>query len=805
MLATYRSDEVGGPGSLAALLPLLVRESGTARVDLQRLDVTALAALIARRYALPASHRERLVRYVDLRAEGNPFFANELLRTLEQRGALQPSGSGWRLGDIQHVQVPPLVRQVIDGRLAHLDAETRSALEVAAVIGQTIPLDLWSRVTGLADEQLDAVASQAIGASLLEETSDARGWRFSHALVRDACYERLMLPRRRQWHGRIAEALRATDESDAAALAYHFDQAGDPCAVEWHLRAGDRAQRLYALQTAVTHYTAALETGSTTVEQRLQARRSRGRAFETIGEFERAEDDFEAAIALARQMLDRPAELQTCLDLGLLWASRNYDRAGEHCQRALQLARMHDDRSILAHARNRVGNWYGNGDHGDVAMLHHQEALALFEQLDDRHGVAATLDLLGMAAHFIGDTPAAAHYCEQAVALARELGERKLLSSALATLAVAQAPIELSVRVPPSDARGDWRGNCAEALAVSREMGWRAGEAFALAMLGMLQTCAGRYEQVLRIAAEIESIATDIGHVFWLSGAHETVATVHHLLLDLDRAQASTERALHLASDVRSGQSVRSITASLALMAIESGDLERARTLLHPVTGIADTLTSSLSQRSCWAAQAALSLARSEPAQALDLLDQLVDATPHMTTERISPQVARLRAAALLALGRSREAEEQLLAGCTVAATFGYPGQLWRLRLDLGRLYLTQGRSEEARRELRAARETIDELARHTPSGELREGFLRRASALFPAPEPASAPTSARLSPRETEVLALLVQGATDQEIADALSIRHRTVTTHVTNIFNKLGVNTRTAAANLAIRRGMV
>jgi DNA-binding NarL/FixJ family response regulator len=62
-----------------------------------------------------------------------------------------------------------------------------------------------------------------------------------------------------------------------------------------------------------------------------------------------------------------------------------------------------------------------------------------------------------------------------------------------------------------------------------------------------------------------------------------------------------------------------------------------------------------------------------------------------------------------------------------------------------------------------------------------------------------------RLSPREIEVLTLLSQGSTDQEIADALAIRHRTVTTHVTNIFNKLGVNTRTAAASLAIRRDLV
>jgi DNA-binding NarL/FixJ family response regulator len=91
----------------------------------------------------------------------------------------------------------------------------------------------------------------------------------------------------------------------------------------------------------------------------------------------------------------------------------------------------------------------------------------------------------------------------------------------------------------------------------------------------------------------------------------------------------------------------------------------------------------------------------------------------------------------------------------------------------------------------------------------MRANFLQRALALFPAtdspPSRATGSPTIRLSPREIEVLTLLSQGSTDQEIADALAIRHRTVTTHVTNIFNKLGVNTRTAAASLAIRRDLV
>jgi DNA-binding CsgD family transcriptional regulator len=327
--------------------------------------------------------------------------------------------------------------------------------------------------------------------------------------------------------------------------------------------------------------------------------------------------------------------------------------------------------------------------------------------------------------------------------------------------------------------------------------------------LGDAQTSTGQYEQALCTAGKVIPITTEIGHMFWLTGAYETIGIIQHLVLELEQAQASLDRAARLAHDLRADSQISSIASLLALVTVELGDLERAETLLQPLLGQAESLASSLTQRNCWLAQAALLLARSDPARALDVLDRLIETTPNMTTEHISPFVARLRSAALLALGRPRDAEAQLMAGCRSAVVFGTPGQLWRMRLDLGKLYLSARRYSDADRELSAARQTVDELARNTPEGQLRERFLQHALAQFSASERAPSRTmgspAIRLSPREIEVLTLLVQGSTDQEIADALAIRHRTVTTHVTNIFNKLGVNTRTAAANLAIRNGLV
>ena len=153
--------------------------------------------------------------------------------------------------------MPSLLRQVIDGRVARLGEATRKALAIAAVIGQEVPLALWAEVAELGDEALLDVVEQAVEAHLLEAERDGTRVRFVHALTREALYEGVLPPRRRVWHRRVAEALLASADPDPDAVAYHLQQAGDPRAWEWLVKAGDRAQRAYAWVTAAERLQAA--------------------------------------------------------------------------------------------------------------------------------------------------------------------------------------------------------------------------------------------------------------------------------------------------------------------------------------------------------------------------------------------------------------------------------------------------------------------------------------------------------------------------------------------------------------------
>ncbi len=258
LVATYRSDELHRRHPLYTLLPLLVREAGAERVDVRPLTQTGNRALIQSRYQLADPDEARLERYLEEHAEGNPLYSGELLRTLEEAEALVVSDDGWQLGDLEQVRVPPLLRQVIEGRLARLPEATRELLDVAAIIGQDVPFALWATVAGVDAGTLLEAAEAAVQAAVLVVQADGSGVQFRHALLREALYENVLSLRRRLWHCKTAEALAATHGPDPDQVAYHFQQGGDERAVEWLIRAGERAQRRYAWGAAVARFEAAL-------------------------------------------------------------------------------------------------------------------------------------------------------------------------------------------------------------------------------------------------------------------------------------------------------------------------------------------------------------------------------------------------------------------------------------------------------------------------------------------------------------------------------------------------------------------
>ena len=250
LVGTYRQTEIGREHPLYRAIPALIRESGALRIDLRQLDDDALNVYLDRRYTLSPLDRPRLMRYLSLHSDGNPFFLTELLRALEQDGLLVQSGGRTALGALDRVVVPPLVRQVIDSRTARLDDQTRNALEIAALLGQHVPIRTWAELTGLSQSNLIDTIERLSDLHIIAADQDGTHFRFDHALTQEAIYAGIIPPKRRQWHGQIAEHLAEDGTVDPDIIALHFREAGDLRALIWWERAAERARRAYAWTTA---------------------------------------------------------------------------------------------------------------------------------------------------------------------------------------------------------------------------------------------------------------------------------------------------------------------------------------------------------------------------------------------------------------------------------------------------------------------------------------------------------------------------------------------------------------------------
>ncbi len=809
LLLTYRTDDLRP--EVDRFLAALDRERLASELVLGRLTVEETArmlqAIVGRAHPVPPG----LLETVYALTEGNPFFVEEVMKSLLTAGGALGEGA-WARRPGREFPVPRSVQDAVQRRLERLSPAARRMLVLAAVAGRRFDVAVLQAVQGDDERTLLAQLRELVAAQLVTEES-ADQFVFRHALTREAICAPLLQRERRALHHAVARAIEQVYagalDRHLSDLAYHCHEAGLwASALEYARRAGEKAQALYAPRIAVEEFSRALHAAhQLAVVPAPALYRGRGWACESLGDFDRARADHEAALQAAVAIGDRRAEWQALLDLGMLWASRDYAQTGPYYQRALDLARTLGDPSALAQSLNRLGNWYVNSEQPREGQRYHQEALTIVQQQRDQRGLADTLDLLGMTSRLSGDLRQGTVYYEQALPLCQALDNRHLLVSILATLAMRGGTAQTNVVTPAVATLTEAAGSAERALQIARETGWRSDEAYALLHLGFCLSAQGEYGRALGVAHQGLAIAAEIGHRPWLAKAHCLLGTIYADVLHWSAARTHLERALALATEGGSLIWLRFATAYLASVLVAQNALAQAEAVLEAALG-SDPTMQTLAQRLCWCARAELALARGAAARALAITDALIVATPE-DGRRPLLRLALLRAAALAGLKRVDEAISVLTAARADAAARGAAPLLRRLHLALGRLYFAQGRRKEAAPAFWAARAVVEDLATRIPEAALSERFRRAAQALLPRRRPPSSGRTARerfggLTAREREVAAEIAQGRSNREIAERLVLSERTVATHVANILTKLGFASRTQIAAWVVARGL-
>lgn len=677
IVITHRNDVPEWSSEFRDVVESLRREHTPTRIALHRLSDDDVRDMIEEWTGRDSPLS--LTRLVARHTEGNPLFVVEMLKHLDETGALTLCQESHEPITLADVGLPEGIRQLIGRRLERLCLTTRRLLTIGAVMGREFRLsDIETLVDVGEDAVLDSM-DEALTASIVTEEAGAPGnFSFTHTLIREALYTSITDARRVRLHHRIASALEQQSspfEPRVAELAYHFGQAAvyksADKAVEYAARAGDHAATALAFENAAHWYDVALRamdfvasnTDATAVRSELHVKR--GRSFFAIGEWTPAKNAFEAAVSLLSPAEhEKRAELLVRLAEAAFWLMD-----------VPALRKFAGEAQVLAARAGRDDLWADGQAWMASAMVSDGNVLAAIQM--DREAIARAG---GIRSFGLARTPLTLYWA----GLADEAIQHGL--QAVETARASEDPPFLL---------------------------------YALQHLGLSLSGAGRFDEALRVFDEARAFGTRCGALPLLARATSMSVAPLLSLGDLNGAMARAFDARELAHRVAFEPPLVSAGIDLLMIFARQQDPGRADTLL-------DETAQAVQKASGWHAwkwNMRLSQARAELACARGAWDEAVQAATYVIDQSRSRHRPKYEALGLVTRARAahglgaRSAVKDARAAVDAGRRLADPAVLLECLIALIEIEGTDALLDEARR-------TAQRIVRAVSDETLRSAFI---------------------------------------------------------------------------------
>jgi adenylate cyclase len=584
--------------------PPLVARAAQSVIRLTPLSREQTRELVAGLFEAPVVGRlGELQDFVATRAGGNPFFVEELVRSLVGKGVLVRQGDRWTCAEASEaLDVPATLQGLMLSRVDLLPTDARRLLQEAAVLGPVFDEALL-RAVATAPGAFDKALDPLVEADLIQAEGQLheRGrYRFTHALVHEVVYQNLLLTRRTELHERAGRALeRATGPrperlSDLEALGHHWSHSTDrPRGARYLVAAGDWARAVYANDDAIRHYQKALQTLAESAGGEAVARAARERLADLLGLTGRRTEALAHYEALREQMAaDRVAAARMLRKIGALhWDAGDRDRAGACFTDGL--ARLGDDGDPIerAHLFQEMGRLAFRAGDNDAAIAWAERALAEATHENDaatepeRLREAAVMraqayNTLGVALARTGRLTEAVEQIERSIGLAEE---RELLQAAC------RGYTNLGVLYSSLDPRRSIE-TCLRGLETAKKVGdlgfqSRLYANLAVAYCALTDRCEAEGVEAARAAIDLDRRLGLLDH---LAVPLIVLGQIHQCNGEHTQAFAMYEEALGLAEQVGEPQLLFPCYDGLATLYLDTGDRHLAETYLAKAQGVCE-------------------------------------------------------------------------------------------------------------------------------------------------------------------------------------------------------------------------
>lgn len=823
LLGTYNEAERDSNAVLRSTEQSLLRLGALIVLKLGPLAQEDLGDLVHQTFGVDMKTTRHFSAMLHDWTRGNPFFVQETLKSLTESGALAQKDGRWTGWEMETFHLPSTIRDAIKARVDLLSSSARTMANLAAVMGARAPHDTLAMVSGLSEGEIIAGLDELLGQRVLEETGTVEAIRydFTHPLLQQVIYSELGQAKARLLHATIAEALESLYDESAPAhadeLALHFARARSSSlagkAVKYLDAAGRSALEKFANREAANYLAAALDhldKGSVVADSpRHEILTTLARTRQRLGEYDAA--------------------------LGL-W------------ERARKEMAERGERGELADIEHRMGlACYWSGKYTD-ALSHYDAGLA--EANDAVPATTVRLRLAkGIALQDLGRLAEAQTEVERALASAAEIGidNDALLSRAhraLLLLYTWTGPLELALE------HGTLAITRAEVAGQSM-LEWTAHWGMAL-LSGVL----GDAKEFMNHIVASDKLSDQMHSPILPLWSAELFVQYSSATGDWDAALEVGERTIGLAKTFNQRMLLPRLYVWTGLIHLWRGSDEKAKKYFDlgwklaggeeagSLEGAGDRALDVPSIVPAHLGLASYYLAKGDAAEALRIGEAglaIADRTGYVVWslqwllpvvgeaaltardfDRAALHSARMRRDAgrlhhrlglayadgcdgLLAWfrdGDPRRAIDLLQSSVDQLEAIPFPPQAARVRRRLAGALMEIGDREQAKRELRKAHAVLARLgATEELSGtreEMRERGVRR-------PPKTITSGAAGLTGREIEIARMVAARKSNKQIGEALQISSRTVGTHLSNIFLKLGVGSRGELADFARENGLL
>jgi tetratricopeptide (TPR) repeat protein len=646
-----------------------------------RLPLPALSATDALQIAHTALATDQLPEelrtLIAQKAEGNPFFVEEVVKSLREAGAIRREGDRYVAArPLNAMVVPDTIQDVLAARIDRVAEASKRTLQLASVIGREFPRRLLERMTDT-PQHLQSELQDLKTLELIREKQlvPELVYVFKHALTQDVAYHSLLASRRQAWHrlvGRTIEELYADRLTEQyGMLAHHFAQGQDWAkALEYLLKAAEKAAQTFATREAIALYDQALEAArqlepKPDLHALLKVRQAKAALLFATSDFAGGQAESAELLTLARCLADRRGEASALVSLG--WAkaySHDFAQALNAAHQAQRIGEEDNASSILA------------GSHALAGFVH--MVTGRLEQGRAEMGTALTLG----------------RSTQNVTAISLSLYGTGLLRN--------------------------WEGNYADAvrvqaegIAIAREHNLVSPLIRNLFVHGFTLTAMGNYDGALVTLEEGLMLSEKVGNALYHYRLLNCLGRLYLELGDLERAAHFNRKSAEGARQRRDPETLANAELNLGDCLLAQGDLAGAQELLEGIYRLSHDPSTSEWMKwrysiHLFASLGELWLARGDAAKARESAERCLEIASRTRSRKYEVKCWRLLGEIDLAHRQHEQAESFLQRALTLAQAVGHPPELWKTHLALSRLHGEAKRPQQAQQAYEAARATLE-------------------------------------------------------------------------------------------------